>query len=190
MTSRPIMSVFAVGTVLLWLAYNSAAWAAPGQSPDSQTVPIRTSVPPTASPPPGKEEKHTATPVMATVAVGMTPVPSATAVPTQPPKTSTATLKLPTSTVAATASMVRTDMASPTLSVATGTVIPPTQTVAPPPLADAPVPVPTSLPTRAVEVNPAAAETTPTSNGLLWGIGPVLIVGGAVIAFVGWRRRR
>jgi uncharacterized membrane protein len=64
----------------------------------------------------------------------------------------------------------------------TATSNPPTQTTIAPAASNTPVPVPTSEPARA----PATATTTSTrmgNNWLLWVIGLILIVGGAILAF-------
>jgi len=67
---------------------------------------------------------------------------------------------------------------------ATDTIVPPTQTVAPLPATGTPVAAATSLPAPTIAVSAPASAAPAGSNWLLWGIGLVLIVGGAVLVFV------
>ena len=57
MLFRRILIVLAVGAILMGLASTTFVWAAPGQSPASQTIPSRTPVAP-----PTKEAKDTPAP--------------------------------------------------------------------------------------------------------------------------------
>ena len=71
MLFRRILIVLAVGAILMGLASTTFVWAAPGQSPASQTIPSRTPVAP-----PTKEAKDTPTP--ASTLLGPTPTPTPT----------------------------------------------------------------------------------------------------------------
>ncbi len=79
MKAQRFVMLFAILSLLAGLAYSTAAWAAPGQTPERQTVPTKT------PPAPPKQGQDTPTPTSTATraaAAGVTPasaVPAATA---------------------------------------------------------------------------------------------------------------
>lgn len=179
MKSHRILIVPFALILLLWLASVDAMWAAPGQSPSYQcggTVPCKTPKP--ASPPPEKEPKDTLVPtsVSPTVQAGMTPL--ATATSTLLPGAVTLT-SMP-GTVPASATIA----ALPATATASSTATSPAQTSTPMP-ATSSVPLLTSTPPieKAASATPmmASAAAPASGNWLLWAVGLLLVVAGAVL---------
>jgi len=175
MKSDRVSIVLAFGIILAVLLSVNAVWATPEQSADRQTVPTKTpteSMP--VSPP---KEKDTPTPVPPTITATPTLVPRTPLASRTLTLTSTQTL---TGTLAS-ATVIATPTESPE---ATDTAVPPTQTVAPPPASSTPVATESSLPVPTVAATAATLKAPAGNNWLLWGIGLILIVGGAVLVFV------
>jgi hypothetical protein len=173
MKSDRVLIILAFGIILARLLSVNAVWATPEQSGNRQTVPTFTPKGSTPVPPPEKE-KDTPTPVPPTATVTPTRLP-ATLRPTGI-LTASSSLTLTATPVPATATATATELPR-----ATDTVVPPTQTVAPPSASNTPA-VAAALPT--VVATATVSTTTTGSNWLLWGIGLILIVGGAVLVFV------
>jgi len=167
---RRVVIILTLGIIVVALASIDAVWATPEQSPDRQTVPTKTPKESTPVSPP--KEKDTPTPVPPTI----------TATPTRVSGTPLASVTPgPVLTQTLSATMTATVTESPQ---ATDTAVPPTQTVAPLPATSTPVTAATSLPAPTIAVSAPASAAPAGSNWLLWGIGLVLIVGGAVLVFV------
>ncbi len=71
MVMRRMILVLTIVAMLAGLSYVTAAWAAPSQNPDRQTVPTKTPVPATKQP----KEGHTPTPTVAATVAPTTSAP-------------------------------------------------------------------------------------------------------------------
>lgn len=176
-----IIAVFAIGAILLGLAYDTVAWASPEPSAGRQggTVPTRT---PKPAPTQQEKDKPTATFVAPTQPVGITPgiVGTVTLAPVGLTTTPMVAPVLPTNTMTPPVTIVPSVVVTPAVlssPVPPQIIVESAQPIAPS-VSNTPAPALTWSPT------PAPATNVPNYNWLLPAISLVLIAGGAALALM------